>query len=178
MQRWAVRLSSLGGVHLFDYPYMLAGRHLPDRLPQLIAAHQKVLEQVSAQHPGKLVLVGKSMGSRVSCHVANDPRVSAVVCFGYPLLAGGKVGKSRDAVLKELQRPALFLQGTRDPLCPLDLLEAVRAEIRAPTGLHVVESGDHSLQASKAWLKQNGSSQEAVETRILGAVEQFLAGYV
>jgi fermentation-respiration switch protein FrsA (DUF1100 family) len=41
------------------------------------------------------------------------------------------------------KNPLGVVQGTRDPLCPLDLLERVRGEMRAVNALHVVEGGDY-----------------------------------
>ncbi len=77
-----------------------------------------------------MVLAGKSMGSRMGCHVSLEEPVVCLVCFGYPLRAAGS-GKLRDAVLLELSTPILFVQGTRDELCPLDDLEKVRARMNA-----------------------------------------------
>jgi len=40
--------------------------------------------------------------------------------------------KLRDKVLRELTTPILFVQGTHDSLCPLDLLADVRRMMSAP----------------------------------------------
>jgi predicted alpha/beta-hydrolase family hydrolase len=173
MQAWAARLGTLGRVVTFDYPYMAAGRRAPDRLPKLLAAHREALE--AARGDGPVVLVGKSMGARVGCHLSVEVPVDAVVCFGYPLQGGGKKRALRDAVLKELTAPALFVQGTRDPLGPLDAFAAVRREMAAESALHVVEDGDHSLQVGKRSLAARGRTQEHVDADILAAVRGFLA---
>jgi predicted alpha/beta-hydrolase family hydrolase len=60
----------MGAVYPFDYPYMLAGRKRPDPLPQLISAHRLAFAGVVDKHAGPIVLVGKSMGGRVGCHLA------------------------------------------------------------------------------------------------------------
>ena len=114
------------------------------------------------------------MGGRVGCHVALVDPVAAVICFGYPLCAAGDRSKLRDQVLLELERPTMFVQGTRDPLCPLDLFEGVRKRMRAPSTLYVVEGGDHSLMVAKTALKALGSSQEQVDDGILTAIARFL----
>jgi uncharacterized protein len=120
------------------------------------------------------VLAGKSMGGRVGCHVALVDPVEAVICFGYPLCGAGDRSRLRDQVLMELKTPILFAQGTRDPLCPLDLLENVRKRMHAPSTLTVVEGGDHSLVVAKTALKALGSSQEDVDDRMLTAIASFL----
>jgi len=82
----------------------------------------------------------------------------------------------RDKVLRELTTPILFVQGTRDPLCPLDLLERVRLEMDAPTFLHVVEGADHSLLVSKRHLEAAGETQPDMDARILDAITSFVEG--
>ena len=174
MQRWKDRLATIGRVALFDYPYMREKRKRPDRLPQLIAAHREALAQNRHPDDGATVLIGKSMGGRIGCHVTLEEKVDALVCLGYPLCAMGDRTKLRDEVLRALRTPILFVQGTRDPLCPLDLLEPLRAEMKARNVLHVVEGGDHSLIVPKRQLQAKGETQEDVDQRILNQIAQFV----
>jgi predicted alpha/beta-hydrolase family hydrolase len=172
MLRWKERLSTIGNVEVFDYDYMREERRRPDPLAQLIAAHRGALIETRRDRPA--ILIGKSMGGRIGCHVSLEEKVEAIVCLGYPLCGGGDRSKMRDKVLLALETPILFVQGTRDSLCPLDLLESVRAEMRAPTFLHVVEGGDHSLQVAKRQLAAAGETQEEVDQRILETIAQFV----
>lgn len=173
MSRWAERLAALGEVVRMDYPYVLAGRRSPDRLPVLVAAHAAALARAHAGRAGPVVLAGKSMGGRVGCHVALEARVDALVCLGYPLR--GAAGALRDEVLVALRTPVLFVQGTRDRLCPLDLLEGVRRRMSARSALHVVEGGDHSLVVAARALREQATTQEEVDGRTLAAIAGFLA---
>jgi predicted alpha/beta-hydrolase family hydrolase len=188
MQRWRNHLATIGRVAIFDYPYMHEKRKRPDRLPQLIAGHREALllakrgvrvaaatGQDQQGDDAATILIGKSMGGRIGCHVALEEKVDALVCLSYPLCAMGDRTKLRDQVLRDLQTPVLFAQGTRDSLCPLDLLESVRAEMKARNLLHVVEGGDHSLIVTKRQLKASGETQEDVDQRILAAIAQFVA---
>ena len=173
MRRWKESLTQIGDVETLDYDYMREGRKRPDRLPQLISAHRAALAAARTKTSGPIILIGKSMGGRVGCHVALEEKVDGVVCMGYPLCAMGDRSKLRDQVLRDLHTPILFVQGTRDPLCPLDLLESVRKEMSAPNVLHVVEGGDHSLIVRK---KDLGSEmQEDVDQRIAKAISDFVA---
>jgi predicted alpha/beta-hydrolase family hydrolase len=174
MRTFAQLLETLGSVQRFDYPYALEGRRRPDPLPKLIAAHRAALGALRAKHGGPIVLAGKSMGGRVGCHVALVDPVQAVICLGYPLCGAGDRSRLRDQVLLELKAPTLFAQGTRDPLCPLDLLEGVRKRMHAPSTLYVVDGGDHSLIVAKAAIKAMGSSQEEVDDGMLTAIARFL----
>ncbi|SRR5437763_503118 len=175
MQDWKKRLSGIGVVETFDYDYLREGRRRPDRLPQLIAAHRKALKRVRERHRAEsIILVGKSMGGRVGCHLSLEEKVDGLVCLGYPLCGMGDRTKLRDEVLRALTTPILFVQGTRDSLCPLDLLERVRAEMKAPNFLHSVEGGDHSLRMPKSQLQGTSKTQQDINQQILKAIGKFV----
>ena len=164
--------SPLREVVAFDYPYRAQGRKTPDRQPVLVAAHVAALRDLAARSPGvPVVLIGKSMGGRIGCHVAADhpAEVAAVVCLGYPLKSGA-TGALRDEVLVRLRTPILFVQGTRDPLCPLETLASTRERMIALSELHVVDGGNHSLELpAKARAQQKES-----DTNVLNSIAAFL----
>ena len=175
MQYWKERLSEIGTVETFDYDYMREGRKRPDPLPKLIAAHRKALHRAQERHRAEsTILVGKSMGGRIGCHLSLEEKVDGLMCLGYPLCAIGDRSKLRDEVLRALNTRILFVQGTRDSLCPLDLLERVRAGMKAPNFLHTVEGGDHSLRVAKHQLKATGETQEEVDRRVFEAIAVFV----
>jgi predicted alpha/beta-hydrolase family hydrolase len=198
MVAWKARLERLGAVVPFDYPYQRAGKKAPDRPPVLVSSHRAELVRLRAEHAGPIISIGKSMGGRIGCHVAvelaaeaRSPRdgvshealdqpgtppaepPAALVCMGYPLVAPG--GAVRDQVLVELETPILFVQGTRDSMCPLERLAEVRARMRAPSELYVVDGGDHSLMVQKGLLKKHGITQDTVDERAFEAIEAFLS---
>jgi len=167
-------LEQFGPVESFNYAYMAEGRRRPDPMPKLLQTHQEKLTEGVKKHGKRVVLVGKSMGGRMGCHLALQEAVSGVICLGYPLKSMGKTGKLRDEVLLELKTPACFIQGTRDNLCPLDLLEDVLAKRKAASTLHVVPTGNHSLEPTKTHLKQTGLSVEDLEGDSMAAISGFL----
>lgn len=175
MRRYSEALTELGPVVTFDYTYMAEHRKRPDPLPQLIQQHRTALQRGRQAYGENVVLIGKSMGGRVGCHVALEEAVQRVVCLGYPLLGQSRSAPMRDQVLYQLQIPALFVQGTRDPLCPIELLRDVIARRSAPSALHVVESGDHSLAPTKAHLKKCALTAAELEKATLDVIAQFCA---
>jgi predicted alpha/beta-hydrolase family hydrolase len=183
MQAWAQRLAAFGKVVAFDYPYMKAGRKTPDKQPALIAAHRQALDEARAADGGKyatapVIFAGKSMGSRIGCHLAVElaeagAGPAGLICFGYPLRAMGS-GALRDEVLRALRTPILFLAGSRDPLCPLADLATARAAMTAPNELFVVDGGDHSLEVRKRASAAAGKSQADWDGELVGAIAAFL----
>ncbi|MEM9195356.1 MAG: alpha/beta fold hydrolase [Myxococcota bacterium] len=176
MTGYAKKLRKIAPVTTFDYPYMAAGRKMPDRLPRLVDFHRRRFRRFRSRGR-RVVLAGKSMGSRVGCHVAVEETEAppfGLVCFGYPLIGVGKKKPRRDQVLLSLQTPVLFVQGTRDPLCPIDELERVRGKMRTHSQLLVVEGGNHSLQVARRVLSEQGQTQADVEELIIAHVAEFV----
>jgi predicted alpha/beta-hydrolase family hydrolase len=143
----------------FDFPYMhrrvQAGRRTaaPDRADVLLAAFRAILAAVRGwrRPTPPLVLGGKSMGGRIaSMLLANEPvpDVCAAFYLGYPLSPAGRPAKVRADHLPAVPVPQLFVSGSRDSLCDLDLLRPIVSSL-SRARLHVVERGDHSLATSR-----------------------------
>ena len=176
MQSWAARLEPLGTVHRFDYPYMQKpGRRPPDRMPRLLEAHRDAVTLARADHNGPVFLLGKSMGSRVGCHLSQELPVDGVICFGYPLQSGGKTPRLRDEILRSMTTRTLLIQGTRDPLCPMDIMTTLMTELGPYVQLHVVEGGDHSLVLRKKDERSLGYDQTESDDRIARAFSLFIS---
>jgi hypothetical protein len=56
----------------------------------------------------------------------------------------------------------------------LDLLAETRKDMTAPSTLLVVESGNHSLEATRTHLKTAQLTQAEVDTSILHAIRDFI----
>lgn len=126
----------------FNFPYMEAGKKVPDRQPVLLDAWRRAIEE----HGGgkRVVIGGKSMGGRMASMVADEMHVRGLLCFGYPFHPPGKPEQLRVAHLEPLRTPALILQGTRDPF---GTPEQVAAYALSPAiEVAWIEGGDHSLK--------------------------------
>jgi predicted alpha/beta-hydrolase family hydrolase len=95
----------------------------------------------------RLVLAGKSMGSRVATQLADALGVRAAVAFGYPFHPPQKPSQLRTAHLQAIATPTLILQGTRDPFgVPAEVAGYV---LSPAVRLHWLEDGDHDLSPRK-----------------------------
>ena len=156
----------------FNFAYVEARKKTPDRQPVLEAAYGAVVEHVRREErPERLFLGGKSLGGRIASHVvAGGLAADGLVFLGYPLHPPGRPDRLRSAHLNGISVPMLFVEGTRDPFCPLETLEKVRADFTAPVEIAVIENGDHSLRVRKS----SGRSTEDAWTE---AVEE-VAGWI
>lgn len=132
------------GVVRFNFPYAERGRRTPGSPKESVACYQAVATAVASER-GSVLLGGKSYGGRMaSLLVAEGFEAAGLVFFGYPLHAPGKTEALRDAHLRGIRIPMLFLQGTRDAFARLDLIKVTAATL-ARAHLHVVEGADHSF---------------------------------
>jgi predicted alpha/beta-hydrolase family hydrolase len=173
MERFATGLA--GGslrVCRFDFPYMAAGRKAPDRQPVLEAAFAEVVEGIRTKGSFRRVIVGgKSLGGRIASLIAaGGYPVDGLVFLGYPLHPPGRPERIRDAHLHDISAPMLFVEGTRDPFCPLDTLERVRSALSARTEVVVVEDGDHSLKVRKS----SGRDTESAWAEAIEGIKKWL----
>jgi uncharacterized protein len=135
----------------FNFPYIEARRRAPDPLRVLLDTWRAAMQQVSRLANGLPVIAGgKSMGGRIASMLAaadgSQFAGAALVFFGYPLHPPGRVDQLRDGHLSSITVPTLFIQGDRDRLARLDLIEAVVAKLRPLARLHIVAGGDHSFR--------------------------------
>lgn len=136
----------------FDFPYITAGRKIPDRAPVLEQAWADAIADARARFgPLPLFIGGKSMGGRIASHVAAGGTagdLAGVIFFGYPLHPPGKPGQRRDAHLPAIAAPMLFIQGSGDPFGTGDEIRALLPRLQRAT-LHEIAGGDHSLKVSR-----------------------------
>ncbi|MCG3135441.1 MAG: hypothetical protein HMLKMBBP_03092 [Planctomycetes bacterium] len=152
LEFFASSLSASGfAVARFNFPYKeRGGARPPDRMDALMDCMQDVIaaacRKVGAP-PAPLAIGGKSMGARVASMLAAEGRVrpTSLVFLGYPLHKPGDTANLRAGHLAQVKRPMLFVQGTRDPFCDLELLRKVRKDERLAGSIHVVDGGEHSF---------------------------------
>jgi predicted alpha/beta-hydrolase family hydrolase len=91
---------------------------------------------------------GKSFGGRMTSQaqaIEPLPGVQGLVFLGFPLHAAGKPSDERAKHLFDVKVPMLFLQGSRDDLADLTLLEPVVRELGSRATLEVFADADHSF---------------------------------
>lgn len=153
----------------FQFPYMEAGRRVPDREPTLEATWLAAIETARAGG-GRLVIGGRSMGGRVASQiVAQGTMVDALVLFAYPLHPPGRPDRARINHLPRIAVPTLFCSGTNDAFAsPVEIGSAV-AMVPGAT-LHLLDAADHGFVVRKA----SGRTREQVWQEAAAAFLEWL----
>jgi predicted alpha/beta-hydrolase family hydrolase len=119
---------------------------------------------------GRLFVGGHSYGGRqASMLSADEPDLAAgLLLLSYPLHPPGKPEQPRTQHFFNLQTPALFVQGTRDPFGSLQEIEQALKLIPAKTKLLPVEGTGHDLGF------KGKSKREELPRRIWEEFQNFL----
>ena len=139
----------------FNFPYMENKKGRPDPPPIAEKTVEMVIENAHQVFP-KLPLFasGKSFGGRMTTQLLSKKSpdyVNGIVLYGFPLHAPGAPATVRGDHLSTVKVPMLFLQGTRDALADLKLIEKILKKLPKAT-LTKFEGADHSFRASKRQL--------------------------
>jgi uncharacterized protein len=153
----------------YQFPYMEKGGKRPDP-PALAHATVRAAVAEAARSCAGLPLIagGKSFGGRMTSQAqAKAPLegVKGIAFFAFPLHPAGKASADRAGHLADIEMPMLFLQGTRDALAELSLLEPVVKGLGSRATLHLAEGADHSFHV----LKSSGRNDREVLVEILDA---------
>jgi predicted alpha/beta-hydrolase family hydrolase len=156
----------------FNFGYTEKGRRSPDKQPLLEETYRDVVRFVRSFAGRRPLFVGgKSMGGRIASHVVADGEdASGLIFLGYPLHPPGRPDRIRDAHLHAIRVPMLFIEGTRDPFCPLETLDRALKKVTAETSVVVIEDGDHSFKVRKT----SGRSTEAALLEVIDAVAAWV----
>jgi hypothetical protein len=162
----------------FDFPYVRAGRSVPDKAPVLEASWREAIA-VARVHDAftglRLFIGGKSMGGRIASQVAAQgvDGIAGLIYLGYPLHPPGRPDQRRDKHLPSIRQPMLFVQGTRDLFGTAAEIRELLPGLNPRARLFEVIDGDHSF---KARVKVTGQKQDAVLSAIFDAVAAFVLG--
>ena len=136
----------------FNFPFTEHKKGRPDSpavAHQTIEAAMTKAQELFPKLP--LFVSGKSFGGRMTSQylsAQHDKKVKGIIFYGFPLHPAGKPSVERGDHLKDIKVPLLFLQGTRDALATLDLIEKVCASLPLAK-LEIIEGADHSFKAGK-----------------------------
>jgi predicted alpha/beta-hydrolase family hydrolase len=158
----------------YQFPYMEKGSKRPDPPAIAHAAVRAAVAEAGRRCPGlPLIAGGKSFGGRMTSQAqaaAPLDGVRGLAFLGFPLHPTGKPSSDRATHLADVHIPMLFLQGTRDNLAEVALLEPVVERLGPSATLHLVDGADHSFHV----LARSGRNDRDVMNEVLDT----LAGWI
>ncbi|MEO5692660.1 MAG: alpha/beta family hydrolase [Usitatibacter sp.] len=171
----AEELSALGiGTLRYNFPYIEKGSKRPDTPKVAHAAVREAVAEAARLAPGvPLFAGGKSFGGRMTSQAqATEPLagVKGLIFLGFPLHPAGKPSDERAAHLREVKVPMLFLQGTRDDLATLELLEPMVASLGPRATLELSAGADHSFHVPA----RSGRKDAEVRGELLDALARWI----
>jgi predicted alpha/beta-hydrolase family hydrolase len=159
----------------YQFAYMERRSKRPDPPALAHAAVRAAVAEAARRLPGvPLYAGGKSFGGRMTSQaqaLEPMPGVRGLVFLGFPLHPAGKPSIERAAHLSQVQVPMLFLQGTRDDLAALELLQPLVESLGARATLTTFEHADHSFHVPA----RSGRTDAEILRELLDALAAWVA---
>jgi len=158
-------------VFRYDLPFRQARPYGPPRPNEATRDREGLREAVQKQRKdwaGAVWLGGHSYGGRqASMLAAEEPSlVDGLLLLSYPLHPPGKPNQPRTQHLSQIQKPAIFVHGSKDPFGSEPEMRAAIALIPSRTCLLELENAGHDL----------GRDKDAVASKISEAFLKFVPG--
>jgi uncharacterized protein len=170
----ACRIASLR----YQFPFMEQGAKRPDPPPVAHAAVRAAVEVASSLADGLPLLAGgRSFGGRMTSQAqAAAPlrNVRGLVFLGFPLHPAGRPSSSRAEHLRDVHVPMLFMQGTRDALAELPLLQSLCSELGKGATLRLFDGADHSFHV----LARSGRTDAQISAEMARTLAQWVEAHL
>jgi uncharacterized protein len=157
----------------FNFLYREKKSGRPDPMPRLEECFAAVVARTRQEvNPGTLIIGGRSMGGRAaSMMAAKGFNCDGLLLFAYPLHPPGHPEKLRDAHLSSIEVPVLCFNGTRDPFCTRELMEATLKTVKTRWEMRWLEGADHSFHVPKS----SGRNDAQVLEEVADHTQRWLA---
>jgi len=158
----------------YQFPYMEQGAKRPD-IPKVAHATVRAAVLEASRLVPELALFagGKSFGGRMTSQAQAGSALSGVkglVFLGFPLHPAGRPSTDRAKHLFDVQIPMLFLQGTRDNLATIELVETLCQQLGARATLKPFQDADHSFHVPA----RTGRKDSEVRVQLLDALADWV----
>jgi predicted alpha/beta-hydrolase family hydrolase len=158
----------------YQFPSMERGSRRPDTPKVAHAAVRAAVAEAAVHLPGTpLFAGGKSFGGRMTSQaqaLAPLEAVRGLVFVGFPLHPAGKPADERAKHLFDVNLPMLFLQGTRDELAILGLLEPLVQRLGTRASLVLLDDADHAFHVRA----RSGRSDSQTLAALTSATAQWM----
>jgi len=148
----------------YQFPYMEQNSRRPDPPALCHATVRAAVAEAARLEPDlPLIAGGRSFGGRMTSQAQAEVPLSGVlglVFLGFPLHPAGRPGVERATHLQDVRIPMLFIQGTRDALAELELLEPIVAQLSTRATLQRLQDADHSFHVPARSARRDSDVQQ------------------
>jgi uncharacterized protein len=140
----ALRVASLR----YQFLYMDRGSKRPDPPKLCHAVVRAAVAEAARRTSAPLIAGGRSFGGRMTSQAQAESPLSGVrglAFLAFPLHPAKRPASDRAQHLFDVRIPMLFLQGTRDELAEIQLLEPLLAKLGSNTTSKLIDAADHSF---------------------------------
>jgi predicted alpha/beta-hydrolase family hydrolase len=160
----------------YQFPYMERGSRRPDPPALCHATVRAAVAEAARLAPDlRLVAGGRSFGGRMTSQaqaLAPLPGVVGLAFLAFPLHPAGRPSQERAAHLSDVSIPMLFIQGTRDELATVELLQPVVQRLGGRATLKLLQDADHSFHVRAS----SGRRDADVRQELVGTLADWIAG--
>jgi uncharacterized protein len=133
----------------YQFFYMDRSSKRPDPPRLCHTVVRAAVSEAARRTPVPLIAGGRSFGGRMTSQAQAEsplPGVRGLAFLAFPLHPAKRPGIDRAKHLFEVRVPMLFLQGTRDELAEIQLLEPLLAKLGKSTSSKLIDDADHSFR--------------------------------
>jgi predicted alpha/beta-hydrolase family hydrolase len=158
----------------YQFLYTEKGSRRPDGAALAQAVVRAAVDEATRRLPGLVLFAGgKSFGGRMTSQAQAEaplPDVRGIAFLGFPLHPANKPSTARADHLFEIRIPMLFLQGTRDALADLALIQQIARDLGERATLKMFPDADHSFHVPV----RSGRTDEQVRGNVLDALADWM----
>ena len=174
LESFATELAGLQIATLrYQFLYMDRGSKRPDPPKLCHTVVRAAVAEAARRTSAPLLAGGRSFGGRMTSQAQAEsplPGVKGLVFVAFPLHPAKRPATDRAQHLFAIHIPMLFLQGTRDELAEIQLLEPLLAKLGKGTSARLIDSADHSFHVPA----RSGRTDAAVLTELAQTVAHWV----
>jgi len=174
LESFAGQLAALQIASLrYQFFYMDRGSKRPDPPKLCHTVVRAAVAEATRRTSAPLVAGGRSFGGRMTSQAQAQsplPGVRGLVFLAFPLHPAKRPSSDRAQHLFAVHIPMLFLQGTRDELAEMQLLEPLLTKLGKNATARLIESADHSFHVPA----RSGRTDAAVATELVETLAHWV----
>lgn len=159
----------------YQFPFMERASRRPDSPKVAQAAVRAAVAEAARRLPGlPLFAGGKSFGGRMTSQaqaLTPLPELRGLVFLGFPLHPAKKPSPERGQHLFDVEIPMLFLQGTRDELADVTLLDPLCRNLGERATLKLFPPADHAFHVPA----RSGQTDAGVRIQLLDTMAEWMS---